>query len=273
MKTVLITGATDGIGRKTAQGLAEKGWNVLIHGRSEKRCLDVMREIRSVSGNSGIEYLCADLSDFENIHKMAEDVKNKFKTLSVLINNAGIFEPRQKFTSNGIELTFAVNHLAGFLLTGLLLDVLRQNTPARIVNVSSMAHASQMDFDNLRAHKRYSGHKAYAQSKLANIMFTFYLAEKLADRGITVNCLHPGVIGTKLLHAGWGMGGNSVEQGAKTSVYLASCPEVEQTTGKYFIDGHTARPAAIAGDRNAQEQLWEISETLCNYSYYQAGGQ
>ncbi len=267
MKTVLITGATDGIGKETAQRLAKKGWRVLIHGRSEKRCRDVLEKIRNVTGNSSIEYICADLADFKDIYKIAEDVKKHFKTIAVLINNAGVFEPQQKFTLNGIELTFAVNHLAYFLLTGLLLDVLKQNTPARIINVSSMAHASRIDFDDLRGQKSYSGYKTYAQSKLANILFTFHLAEKLADWGITVNCLHPGVTSTKLLHAGWGMGGNSVKQGAKTSVYLASSPELEQTTGKYFIDSQITHPAGIANDRKVQERLWKISEALCGYSY------
>lgn len=267
METVLVTGSTDGIGKETARQLAQKGWRVILHGRSKQRCKKVREEIHERTGNSNIEFVCADLAHLADIREMARQVRGRFASLNVLINNAGIFESRQKFSSDGIELTFAVNHLAYFLLTGLLLDVLKQNTPARIVNVSSMAHSSQIYFDNLRGQKHYSGYEAYAQSKIANILFTFHLAEKLADSGVTVNCLHPGIINTKLLQAGWGMGGASPEQGAKMSVYLASSTEVEKMTGKYFSDGRIAKPASVANDRSTQEQLWHLSESLCNYVY------
>ena len=267
MKTVLITGSTDGIGKEIARQLAQKGWRVILHGRSEQRCRKAQKEIKKTTDNLNMDYVCADLTHLADIRKMARQVKERFGALNVLINNAGIFESQQKFSSDGIELTFAVNHLAYFLLSGLLLDILKQNTPARIVNVSSMAHASQFDFENIRGQKHYSGYEAYAQSKLANILFTFHLAEKLKDSGITVNCLHPGVISTKLLQAGWGMGGASVKQGAATSIYLASSPRVENLTGKYFSDSQISKCADVATDRTTQEHLWRLSEALCNYVY------
>lgn len=266
-QTVLITGSTDGIGKETARQLAQKGWRVILHGRSNQRCKSTAEEIRNTSGNSNIKYVCADLAHMADIRKMARQIRERFGALNVLINNAGIFESQQKFSSDGIELTFAVNHLAYFLLTGLLLDVLKQNTPARIVNVSSMAHASQFDFENIRGQKHYSGYETYAQSKLANILFTFHLAGKLKDSGITVNSLHPGVISTKLLQAGWGMGGASVKQGAATSVYLASSPDLENVTGKYFSDSQISKCADVAKDKTTQEHLWRLSEALCNYVY------
>ena len=267
MKTVLITGSTDGIGKETARQLALKGWQVIIHGRSEQRCQNVKNELRKSNENSNIEYVCSDQVHFADIHRLAQAVKERFGALNVLINNAGVFESKQQFTIDGIERTFAINHLSYFLLTGLLMDILKQNTPARIINVSSMAHASQFDFENVRGQKHYSGYEAYAQSKLANILFTFRLAEKLKDEGITVNCLHPGVINTKLLQTGWGMGGGSVEQGAQTSVYLASSPEVKNITGKYFSDSRVTNPANIADDHETQIRLWRLSESLCNYVY------
>ena len=267
MNTVLITGSTDGIGKETARQLALKGWQVILHGRSEQRCKSTVEEIRKATGNSDIKYVCADLTHFVAIRKMAEEVKAGFGSLKVLINNAGIFKPQQSFSSDGIEQTFAVNHLSYYLLTGLLLDLLIKNAPARIINVSSMAHSSQMDFDNLRGQKHYSGHEAYAQSKLANILFTFRLAEKLTGSSVTVNCLHPGVINTKLLQAGWGMGGGLVEKGAETSVYLATSSEVEKITGKYFSNNRITNPAEIASDREIQEQLWYVTAGLCGLNY------
>jgi NAD(P)-dependent dehydrogenase (short-subunit alcohol dehydrogenase family) len=198
---------------------------------------------------------------------MAGTVSREFSGLNILINNAGVFEHERILTADGIEQTFAVNHLAGFLLTGLLLDVLKGNSPARIINVSSMTHSSSMNFDNLQGEKHYSGYEAYAASKLANILFSFFLAERLKDSGVTVNCLHPGVINTKLLNAGWGMCGTSVEQGAETSVYLASSPDVEGLTGGYYRDRRPAPPEKICGDRKIQDRLWKLSESLSDCSY------
>ena len=246
------------------------GWQVIVHGRSKIRCEQTVSYLRSLTGNTRVDFVCADLASFSEVKKMAGEILKRFGKLNVLLNNAGVFEAQKKFSTDGIERTFAVNHLAPFLLSGLLLDLLKQNVPARIVTVSSMAHASTIDFRNLgqpASSASYSGYDAYSVSKLANILFTFRLAQKLNGSGITVNCLHPGVISTKLLHAGWGMGGASVKEGAKTSVYLVSSPETEQVTGHYFSDCHTANPAQIAHDKAIQERLWRLSETLCDFSY------
>ena len=266
-KTVLITGATDGIGRQTALELAKSGARIFIHGRNEKKCQHTISFIENQGGRSHIEYFCADLSDFKQIRRMADNILGRTDRLDVLINNAGIFEKERKLTSDGLEMTFAVNHLAYFLLTGLLLDLLKGSAPARIVNVSSMAHSSDIDFNNLRGEKHYSGLEAYSLSKLANILFTFSLAEKLKDSGITVNCLHPGVISTKLLHAGFGFGGDSLEEGAKTSVFLASSNEIADVSGEYFNNSRIASPASIAYDKDVQKRLWYISEELCGFVY------
>ena len=267
MNTILITGSTDGIGKQTALELAQMGWRVIVHGRSKRRCEQTVSYLRSLTGNTRVDYICADLASCSEVKKMAGEIPQRFGKLNVLLNNAGVFEAQKKFSADGIERTFAINHLAHFLLSGLLLDILKQNVPARIVTVSSMAHASAIDFNRLSNPASYSGYEAYAASKLANILFTLRLAQKLSGSGIAVNCLHPGVIGTKLLRAGWGMGGASVKAGAKTSVYLVSSPEAEQITGHYFSDCHIANPAQIAHDIAAQEQLWRLSEMLCEYSY------
>jgi len=266
-KTVLITGSTDGIGKQTALELAKFGARVFIHGRNEKRCQHTVSIFENQGVNAQIEYFCADLSDFKQIRRMADDIRNKTDRLDILINNAGIFKKERNLTADGIEMTFAVNHLAYFLLTGLLLDLLKDSTPARIVNVSSMAHSSQIDFENLQGEKHYSGRQAYGLSKLSNILFTFSLAEKLKDSNVTVNCLHPGVISTKLLHAGFGFGGDSWEEGAKTSVYLASSDEAAGISGQYFNNCRMADPASIVYDKDVQNKLWEISEDLCGFVY------
>ncbi len=267
MKTVLITGATDGIGAETALQLAKAGWRVIVHGRYQGRCRAVLKRIREETGNAYADSIYADLASLSEIRDMSRRLHDRFEHLDVLINNAGVFEPELHYTVDGLERTFAVNHLAHFLLTGLVQDLLQRAEKARIITVSSMAHATAMDFNNLRGQKHYSGYEAYGMSKLANILFTFRLAEKLKQTSLTANCLHPGVIQTKLLRAGWGIGGSSVAQGAKNSVYLATSAEVEKVNGAYFSDGRQARPAAVAFDRNVQERLWKLSESVCGYAY------
>jgi NAD(P)-dependent dehydrogenase (short-subunit alcohol dehydrogenase family) len=267
MKTILITGSTDGIGKQTALELAQLGNRIIIHGRDINRCIDVRNHIKAISGNKYIDFIAADLSSMKAVRSMAEEIKNNYKKLDVLINNAGVFERKKKITADGFERTFAVNHLSVFLLTGLLYDLIKNSAPARIITVSSMAHASEIDFDNLQGEKHYDGHDAYSRSKLCNILFTFELAERLNHNGVTANCLHPGVISTKLLHAGWGMGGASLESGAQTSVYLAAAEELEDVTGKYFSNRRESKPAAICNDINVRKKLWKISESLCGITF------
>lgn len=266
-KTILISGSTDGIGRQTALELARMKARIIVHGRSEERCRQTVSFIKEKTANMRVEYICADFSSQAEIKEMAAAIKRNYSRLDVLINNAGIFEAQRKLSVDGLEMTFAVNHLSSFLLTGLLLDLLKSSAPARIITVSSMAHSSNIDFENLQGEKYYSGNLAYGLSKLANILFTFYLAEHLKGSAVTVNCLHPGVISTKLLHAGWGMGGAPLSDGARTSVYLASAPDVNGVSGHYFRDSSISPPAAIASDKAVQKRLWKISEDLCGISY------
>jgi len=258
-KTILITGSTDGIGRQTAIELAHSGHKVIIHGRNPERVKTVFDKIQKVTGNDGLDYVIADLSSLAEVRKMAETIKSKYSVLDVLINNAGVFRRHKELSKDGYEMTFAVNHLAHFLLTNLLFDTIKNSDKGRIVTVSSMAHSSDIDFDNLQGEKFFDGYTAYAYSKLCNILFTFHLAEKLSGTNVTANCLHPGVISTKLLHAGWGMGGGSLKQGAETSVYLATSKDVENISGKYFVSKRPAHPAAISYDAETQKRLWDIS--------------
>ncbi len=200
---------------------------------------------------------------------MAKEIEDRFADLKVLINNAGVFEQSKRLSKDGYEMTFAVNHLAHFALTLLVLPLLSKNQPSRIISVSSMAHSYDIDFSNLQGEKGYSGYTAYSYSKLANILFTFELAERLKNLGlnITVNCLHPGVIGTKLLRKGWGIGGGSVEEGARMSVYLAESDDVSNITGEYFRDMRVSSPAEVAYDREVRKKLWEISEKLTSVKF------
>src|SRR5215217_1675484 len=238
-KVCLITGATSGIGKATAMGLASMGASVVMVGRDRGRGEAAMAEIRGKSANASVDLLLADLSSQEEIHRLADVFKESYPRLDVLINNAGVIRSKRIMTADGIEMTFAVNHLAYFLLTKVLLDVLKASAPSRIVNVASGDHSNAtIDFDDLQGEKGYKGAKAYSQSKLANVLFTYELARRLEGTGITANCLHPGA-GVRT-NFGSGVSGVfgfmvralrplmiSPEKGAETSIYLASSPEVE----------------------------------------------
>ncbi len=258
-KIILITGSTDGIGKQTAFELASMGHKVIIHGRNPQRVKTVFNEIKEQTGNSDINFVVADLSSLENVRHLAAEINSKYDMLDVLLNNAGVFSSQRELSKDGFEITFAVNHLAHFLLTNLLLDTIKQSDQGRIVTVSSMAHSSDIDFDNLQGEKFFDGYTAYASSKLCNILFTFHLTEKLSETNVTANCLHPGVISTKLLHAGWGMGGGSLKQGAETSVYLATSTDVDNVTGKYFVSKRPSHAAVISYDSEIQQRLWDDS--------------
>lgn len=261
--TILITGSTDGIGKQTALELAGMGKTVLLHGRDPDKGRTVLEQLRDETHNNRLDLFIADLSSQKEIHELAGEVKKKYGRLHVLVNNAGVFLNNRQLTEDGLEMTFAVNHLAPFLLTHLLLDLLKKSTPARIITVSSITHQQAwVDLDNLQGQKSYIGYSAYALSKLGNILFTYELAGRLKETGVTANCLHPGVVNTKLLHAGFGFGGRSLRKGAQTPVYLASSLDVDQVTGKYFVNKNTVSSAPITYDKNLQKRLWRISEKL-----------
>jgi NAD(P)-dependent dehydrogenase (short-subunit alcohol dehydrogenase family) len=262
-RIVLVTGATDGIGKETARQLAALGATVLVHGRNAARCQATQDEIRTATGNSRVDYFVADLSSQKQVRQLAADVSARYDRLHVLINNAGVILLQRQVTEDGMEASFAVNHLAPFLLTNLLLDRLQQSAPARIVNVSSMVHYdARIDFNDLQSTRRYNGVVAYKVAKLGNVLFTLELAQRLEGSGVTANCLHPGVVTTKLLDTGWGWTGIPIGQGAALPVYLASSPDVATVTGKYFeqIAPEPASPQAY--DARLRRKLWDASAVL-----------
>ncbi len=263
-KTVLITGATDGIGRETAAQLARLGARVIIHGRNPEKAARVRDEIIAHTSNHEIETAIADLSVMSNVRDLAVEIRSRHNRLDVLINNAGVYMTELVRTPDGFETTFAVNHLAPFLLTNLLLPTLKTSAPARVITVSSVAHGSaRPDLDNLNAEKSFHGWGAYCVSKLGNLLFTFELARRLDGSGVTANALHPGTINTNML-AKLGMNGRPVSQGAETPVYLASSPEVTDINGEYFSRMRIAKPSDLARDEDLQRKFWEVSSNLLN---------
>jgi NAD(P)-dependent dehydrogenase (short-subunit alcohol dehydrogenase family) len=266
-KTVLITGSSDGIGRQTAKDLATMGAHVIVHGRNAEKTEKIIREVMEEVPGAEVSGVSGDLASFNGIHKMSQKLHDRFDRIDVLINNAGVFKKERFFSQDGIELTFAVNHLSYYLLTGLMLDLLRKSEDARIVNVASQAHASQLDFNNLQGEKYYEGYDAYSRSKLCNILFSYFMSDALADVSVTVNVLHPGVISTKLLHEGFGAGGSRLTEGSKTSVYLASDPALKGNTGGYYSNQQAVRSARISYDKKVQQQLWQVSEAMTGFIY------
>lgn len=258
-KRVLVTGATDGIGRETALELADMGAEVVVHGRNFQKGKSVLAKIKERTGTEP-DLLEADFASLQEVRTLAEEIKDKYDRLDVLLNNAGVYMEDREFSDDGYEMTFAVNYLAMFLLTLSLLDLMKNSAPSRIVNVGSMAHASDIDFDNLQGESSFSGYDAYSRSKLCVNLFTFRLAEKLKGTGVTINCLHPGIISTKLLHAFGISGGASVEKGAGNLIHAAASPDLENVTGNYFVDREETEPASISFDRKVQDRLWRLSE-------------
>ncbi len=272
-KICLVTGATNGIGKATAQSLAQLGATVIIVGRDAQKTTRVVEEIRSTSGNLRVGSMLADLSSEQEVRRLADEFKSKYSRLHVLLNNAGGFFMQRQLSVDGIEMTFALNHLAGFLLTNLLLDTIKASAPARIINVSSNAHTSgKIEFDNLQGEREY-GPRAYDNSKLANILFTMELARRLEGTGVTVNALHPGFTATgfaknngrvmsALISIFAPLVARSPAKGAQTSIYLASSPAVENITGKYFYDSHVIPAAPQATDRVVARKLWDVSAKM-----------
>ena len=264
-KIILLTGATDGIGKQTAFEFAKKNAVLLMHGKNSNKGYKIRDEIIAKTENKNIFYFNADFSSFKEIEELSKNVHEKFSHIDVLINNAGIYESEKIILNNGIEKNFMVNHLAAFSLTFQLLDLLRKSNKARIINVSSMIHASNIDFENLNGEKYYSGDNAYSLTKLCNILFTYELSSELKDKNITVNALHPGVINTKLLRAGWGGFGNSTTEGAKRILYLADSDNVEKISGKYFMNDSLTKSSDITYDEIIRKRLWNISLKYLNY--------
>ena len=271
-KFIMITGATSGIGQAAAQALAAQGHEILIVGRNPAKTEGVAKQIREQTSNQAVHFLLADFSDLEQIHHLAEQVKTQFPKLDVLVNNAGAYFNRRQRMSGGVEKTFFVNHLAPFLLTNLLLDHLQ--SPARIINVASDAHQyGQLDLNDLNFEKSYFGFAAYARSKLANILFTYELAHRLAGSGVTVNALHPGGVATNIFSTDFSIFGPLIKgvvslftltptQGADNTIYLASSPDVEGVTDKYFVKRAAVPSSPPSYDEDLAKRLWEVSEKL-----------
>jgi NAD(P)-dependent dehydrogenase (short-subunit alcohol dehydrogenase family) len=260
--THLVTGATDGIGLQTALELARLGAQVLVHGRSEQKASAACKALVTQHEAGHFEPVWGDLSKLEEVRSLARQVLEKAPTLDVLLNNAGVFLAERIVTIDGHETTLQVNHLAPFLLTALLRPALEAAPQGRVVNVSSMAHArGKVVLDDLQS-SSYDGYGAYALSKLLNVHFTRELARRLKGTRVTTSALHPGVIGTKLLRAGFGMRGASLEKGARTSVYCATAPELAHVTGRYYSDAKETPCAPHADDPKLEKVLWEKSEEL-----------
>lgn len=262
---ILITGSTDGIGKATALEAARQGADVVIHGRSPERVASTQDEILDATGVDA-HGVVANLGSLDAVRAMAEQIHEEIPNLNVLINNAGVISKTRRLSYDGYELTFAVNHLAHFLLTNLLLPLLRTNTPARVVTVSSVVHhGAGIEFENLMGEEEFDGYAAYEQSKLANVLFTTELARRESGSGVTAICMHPGVISTKLLHEYFG-GGSPTIEGARNILTPTLDPRYAEFNGRYFTDGRPAEPDDAAADRDVSLRLWDESLRLCGLS-------
>ncbi len=272
-KICLVTGATSGIGLVTSRELARQGARVVVVGRNPAKLDATVRQIQAQTGSRVVESLQCDLSSLDQVRELARQFRERHPRLDVLVNNAGGMRLQRELTADGLEMTFAVNHLAYFLLTHQLLDLLRASAPARVVNVSSEAHRrATLDFDNLQGERDYAGWRQYCRSKLMNLLFTYELARQVEGSGVTVNALHPGWVAT-------GFGGNngwrgqiwqwaarcfalSEEQGARTVLYLAWSPEVAGVSGRYFAKEREVASSPASYDEAAARRLWQVSLDL-----------
>ena len=278
--TCLVTGATSGIGKATANALASQGYRVVFIGRNRDKCLATLDEIQRSTGNPLVDYLVADLSVLDQVRRVAKEYQARYDRLDVLINNAGGFFWSRQVSADGFEMTLALNHLSPFLLTNLLLDLLNSSAPARIVNVSSGAHpGAKPDLDDLQMEQgRYSGFQAYSRSKLYNLWFTYELARRLSeaqgeDTQVTVNAVHPGWINTSLNTGntgciGWlmkpivSLAAKDPQVGAERVMHVATSPELEGVSGQYFVDKQATRSSDESYDQEKARRMWQISEDL-----------
>ncbi len=277
-KICLITGATNGIGKSTAMGLARMGATVVIVGRNAEKTARTVDEIQPVARQGGgkVDSLLADLSSQQQVRQLAEDFKRRYSRLHVLINNAGGWFEKREVTADGLEMNFGYNHLAYFLLTNLLLDTLIASAPARIVNVTSqMYKGGKIDFSDLQSERSYGRAKTYSNSKLANVLFTLELARRLEGTGVTANMVHPGMVNSgfyinehnsdvtsKVMGALMPLMMPSSDKGAETPIYLASSAAVEGVTGKYFASSKPVPLSANASDMETARKLWDVSAEL-----------
>jgi len=271
-KVALITGGTSGIGKATAMALSAMGSDVVVVGRDRERGERAAAEIRAQTGGR-VDLALADLSSQAEVRAFAEEFERRYDRLDVLVNNAGLVQSTRTETADGLESTFAINHLAPFLLTNLLLGMLQQSVPSRVVTVSSEAERwGNIDFDDLQSKKNYRGFPVYGMTKLANIMFTYELAERLKGTGVTATCMHPGAVNTRfgtnnrgpmtILFRAFKPFMRTPEQGADTVIWLAYSPDVEGVSGRYYSDRKPIEPKRIANDPAARRRLWEESERL-----------
>ena len=272
-KVVIVTGGTSGIGKVTAFGLARKGADLILVGHNDERLRTACEEIRRTTGNNAVQPMLCDLSSLEEVRRLAGEFMEKHDRLDVLVNNAGLILRNRKSTVDGYEYTFALDHLAPFLLTNLLLDELMRAAPSRVVTVSSGAHfRGRIHFDDLMLENEWTPDKAYSQAKLANVLFTYELARRLEGTGITANCLHPGTVRTNFgqdFRGAFRIGIAlfrlfmiSPEKGGRTSIYLASSPEVDGVSGKYFFKCRPSQSSQESYNLDEAKRLWEESERL-----------
>lgn len=273
-KMCLVTGATSGIGRVAAAALASKGATLVVVGRDPDRTQAAVAQIQRETGNPAITGLIAELSSQEQIAHLASEFRDRFERLDVLVNNAGAIFNKRQLSVDGIEMTFALNHLAYFSLTHRLLEVLKASAPARIVNVASDAHhRRRINFDNLQGERSYSAWRAYCQSKLANVLFTYQLAARLTDSCVTVNALHPGFVASNFGRNNRGFFALMIRlsmrfrainptEGAQTAIHLASSPDVDKITGKYFDKKQPVQSSPASYDTQVAQRLWQISVEL-----------
>lgn len=265
----LLTGATDGIGKQTALELTNKGFDLIIHGRNAEKTEKAANEIKQLTGIKPAT-VSADFSSLNEVKQMAEDMLMAHDHLDMLINNAGVISKGKTESADGFELTFAVNHLAPFYLTNKLLPLILKSEEAIIINVSSQAHAHHINLNDLQLSNSYSNMQAYGLSKLCNILITYHLADMLEDKHIKINCLHPGVINTKMLRQNYENIGSSVEKGAQNILSVAISDENRNVSGAYFVNGRKTKSAAISYDKDIQKELWDKSASYITNSVHES---